>query len=107
VSPTSSRAGTRTAARSAPRRGDDLAVVPAVHDWLAEQLPDGLPADDGPEVSAAVQRHVREQLERLRGYPWVRERLEAGELRLRGWFYAIDTGLVLAHRPSVDAFLPL
>lgn len=91
----------------AKARGEDLAAVPAVRDWLAEQLPDGLPSDDGPEVAAAVQRHVREQLERLRGYPCVRERMESGELNLHGWFYEIHTGLVLAHQSSVDAFLPL
>lgn len=88
-------------------RGDDLGGVPAVRDWLTEHVPDELPDDDGPEVTAAVQRHVRAQLERLRGYPCVRERLAERRLRLHGWFYEIHTGLVLAHRPSVDAFLPL
>jgi carbonic anhydrase len=91
-------------------RGDDLAGVPSVRDWLTEQIADGLtdaPDEDGPEVTAAVQPHVRAQLERLRGYPCVRERLAERRLRLHGWFYEIHTGLVLAHRPSVDAFLPL
>ncbi|WP_405724508.1 carbonic anhydrase [Streptomyces sp. NBC_01537] len=88
-------------------RGDDLAGVPSVRDWLTEQVDDELPDDDGPEVTAAVQRHVRAQLERLRGYPCVRERLAERRLRLHGWFYEIHTGLVLAHRPSADAFLPL
>jgi carbonic anhydrase len=88
-------------------RGDDLGGVPAVRDWLTEQIPDELPDDDGPAVTAAVQRHVREQLERLRGYPCVRERLVERKLRLHGWFYEIHTGLVLAHQSSADAFLPL
>jgi carbonic anhydrase len=88
-------------------RGDDLGPVPAVRDWLTEQLPDGLPSDGGPDVSAAVQRHVKSQLARLRGYPCVSDRLAAGRLRLHGWFYEIHTGLVLAHQPAVDAFLPL
>jgi carbonic anhydrase len=88
-------------------RGDDLGGVPAVRDWLTEQVPAELPDDDGPAVTAAVQQHVREQLERLRGYPCVREQLAERKLRLHGWFYEIHTGLVLAHRPSVDAFLPL
>lgn len=87
--------------------GDDLTAVPAVRDWLAGQLSDGLPSDDGPSVAAAVQRNVREQLARLAEYPCVAERLEKGELNLHGWFYEIDTGLVLAHQRSVDAFLPL
>lgn len=94
-------------------RGDDLAAVPAVGGWLAAQLAEpGELAADGEEraqadVAAAVRRHVRAQLERLRGYPCVAEREAAGQLRLRGWFYAIDTGLVLEHQPHADAFLPL
>jgi carbonic anhydrase len=91
----------------AKARGEDLSAVPAVRDWLAEQLPDGLPDHDGPSVAAAVQRNVREQVARLREYPCVEERLARGELNLHGWFYEIDTGLVLAHQQSVDAFLPL
>lgn len=94
-------------------RGDDLAAVPAVGGWLEAQLAD--PAElaaDGEEraqadVAAAVQRHVRAQVERVRGYPCVAEREAAGQLRVRGWFYAIDTGLVLEHQPHADAFLPL
>lgn len=90
-------------------RGEDLTAVPAVRDWLAEQLPhqDDLPDHDGPSVAAAVQRNVREQLRRLRAYPCVGERLKKGALNLHGWFYEIHTGLVLAHQSSVDAFLPL
>lgn len=93
-------------------RGDDLAAVPAVEGWLTSQLaePTELAVDgdkEEPDVAAAVQRHVRAQLERLRGYPCVAEREAAGQLRLHGWFYAIDTGLVLEHRPNADAFLPL
>lgn len=59
------------------------------------------------DLSAAVQRHVRAQLGRLRDYPCVRERLDTGRLRLHGWFYSVDTGLVLEHHSSDDAFWPL
>ncbi|MCK7625138.1 carbonic anhydrase [Streptomyces sp. RS10V-4] len=88
-------------------RGEDLTGAPAVRDWLALQLSDELPGDDGPAVTAAVQHHVCRQLDRLRGYPCVRERLAAGEVRLHGWFYEVHTGAVSVHRPAADAFLPL
>ncbi|MBB5119219.1 carbonic anhydrase [Streptomyces eurocidicus] len=91
-------------------RGDDLTALPAVAGWLAAHLPDGLGThghDRDPGVHAAAQRNVRAQLETLRAYPSVRDRLAAGTLRLHGWFYGVDTGLVLAHDPGLDAFLPL
>ncbi|MFI9048591.1 carbonic anhydrase [Streptomyces sp. NPDC053427] len=91
----------------AKARGEDLTAAPAVRDWLAQQLSDELPDDAEPMVTAAVQQHVCEQIERLRGYPCVAERLAAGEVRLHGWFYEVHTGRVLAHDPAADAFLPL
>ncbi|MGP3988818.1 carbonic anhydrase [Streptomyces sp. 3N207] len=94
-------------------REEDLAAVPAVHGWLSTQLPSPveLAPDDAereqPDVAAAVQRHVRAQLARLRDYPCVAEREASGELALRGWFYTIDTGQVLELDTRSDAFLPL
>jgi carbonic anhydrase len=88
-------------------RGEDLGGAPAVRDWLAQQLSDELPDDEEPTVAAAVQQHVRQQLERLRGYPCVHERLATGEVNLHGWFYEVHTGLVAAHQPASDLFLPL
>ncbi|MQY03499.1 carbonic anhydrase [Actinomadura macrotermitis] len=94
-------------------RRDDLAAVPALRGWLADAVPappgqDGarprvaLPQDD---YADAVQAHVLDQLDRLRGYPAVRDRLAAGRIGLHAWFYEVHTGAVLAHRSG--AFLPL
>ncbi|MET9297329.1 carbonic anhydrase [Streptomyces sp. NPDC003077] len=91
----------------AKARGDDLTGVPSVQDWLARQLSDELPRDEAPTVATAVQRHVREQLDRLRDYPCVRERLDAGEVNLHGWFYEVHTAQVSAYEAATDSFLPL
>ncbi|MFD9210257.1 carbonic anhydrase [Streptomyces sioyaensis] len=88
-------------------RGEDLNGAPAVRDWLTQQVSDRLPQGEDAAVAAAVQQHVREQLDRLRGYPCVQERLSAGEVSLHGWFYEVHTGLVAAHHPATDLFLPL
>lgn len=93
-------------------RGEDLSVVPAVRAWLRNADPGALRGGDGadvfdPTVAGPVQRHVLAQLERLRGYPGVAQRLLDGRIRLHGWFYEIHTGLVLAHRPDSGLFLPL
>ncbi|MEW2555362.1 carbonic anhydrase [Streptomyces zhihengii] len=90
-------------------RGDDLTAVPAVRDWLAQESAAALPrgSAEDPAVTSAVQTHVLTQLLRLRAYPAVAQRLDAGRLRLHGWFYEVHTGRVLAHDVRSDAFLAL
>lgn len=88
-------------------RGDDLSGVPAVRDWLdegAELTPVDEPDQD---LAGPVQRHVLDQLARLRTHPSVARRVDGGLLALHGWFYEVHTGAVLTHRPGADAFLPL
>ncbi|GAA2439894.1 carbonic anhydrase [Actinomadura vinacea] len=108
------------AAVAARVRGDDLSHVPAMDGWLSHPAttPDQAPGDgpataaDGPararaELSEAVRRHVLAQLDRVRGYPCVADRLRQGRIGLHGWFYEVDTGTVSAHRPADGAFQPL
>lgn len=86
-------------------RGDDLTAVPAVQEWLAHAADEPKcddPAD--PTVAEAVQNHVLTQLLRLRSYPCIEQRLTAGRLRLRGWYYEVHTGAVREHRADTDSF---
>jgi carbonic anhydrase len=86
-------------------RHDDLTAVPAVRDWLAHAADEPKCADPSdPTVAEAVQNHVLAQLERLRSYPCVTRRLEAGELQLHGWYYEVHTGAVREHRATTDTF---
>lgn len=41
-----------------------------------------------------AQLNVVNQLEALRSYPVTKPRLDAGRLRLHGWYYEVDTGQV-------------
>ncbi|MFJ2155555.1 carbonic anhydrase [Streptomyces sp. NPDC087856] len=86
-------------------RGDDLAAVPAVRDWLAHAADDPAPSDTAdPTVAGAVQNHVLAQLLRLRSYPCVERRLADGRLRVHGWYYEVHTGAVLEHSADTDQF---
>lgn len=68
--------------------------------------PASVPPD--PDVlRRSEQRSVAIQLERLLGYPMVRERVEEGSLSLHGWHYVIEDGRVLALDVDRRAFLPL
>jgi carbonic anhydrase len=53
------------------------------------------------------QLNVLQQIEHLRTYPLVRERLAAGTLRLHGWWFDIGTGLVHVYRPRRERFVPI
>lgn len=86
-------------------RGDDLNSVPAVRDWLAHAAKEPECSDPtDPTVAEAVQNHVLTQILRLRSYPCVGRRLQAGELRLHGWYYEVHTGLVREHCADTDTF---
>ncbi|MBG0851729.1 carbonic anhydrase [Streptomyces spinoverrucosus] len=86
-------------------RHDDLTAVPAVRDWLAHAADEPKCSDPGdPTVAEAVQNHVLTQLERLRSYPGIAKRLDAGELRLHGWYYEVHTGITREHRAESGTF---
>jgi carbonic anhydrase len=91
---------------------DDPRTPPAVQRWLSDTGPHdetrkAADLSDGPALTSAVQRHVQVQLERLGGHPSVAKGLADGRLRLHGWFYAIDTGVVSVLEPQDGRFLPL
>ncbi|MEW1545733.1 carbonic anhydrase [Streptomyces tsukubensis] len=77
----------------------DLTGLPSVSQWVAFARPAltpmlGTPPDDA-TLARYVQLHVTAQLATLRGYPAVRAALDAGRLKLHGWYYRVDTAEVL------------
>lgn len=52
------------------------------------------------------QRAIVLQLERLMGYPMVRERVKAGQLTLHGWHYVIEDGEVHVFDMQAGRFVP-
>ena len=57
--------------------------------------------------SAAVSENVLVQLENLKAFPFVAERLESGRLQLSGWVFKIETGEVFGYEPEVGQFVRL
>ncbi|MBZ9643646.1 carbonic anhydrase [Streptomyces sp. PSKA30] len=88
-------------AMSALTHGTDLSGLPRVDAWLEHARPGLEPvlgeaarrAGD-PVLREVVQLNVRNQLAVLRGHPVARRMIDAGRLRLHGWYYEIDTGTV-------------
>ena len=55
-------------------------------------------------LTASVEENVLFQLENLRHFPFVAERLEARKLRLSGWVFKIGTGEVFRYDPEIEEF---
>src|SRR5262249_51789282 len=86
----------------------------AVARWLAEtsNIPKLIEERYGtlePEarVTAAVQENVLLQLENLRSFECVAERLDRGTLKMSGWVFKIATGQVFDYDPETEQFLAL
>lgn len=75
--------------------------------WLELGREAALPVQVTPEaLRRTEQRSVVLQLERLMGYPMVRERVEAGRLALHGWHYVIEDGEVHVFDLRSGSFVP-
>jgi carbonic anhydrase len=75
--------------------------------WLDLGREAALPVQVSPEaLRRTEQRAVVLQLERLMGYPMVRERVEAGLLALHGWHYVIEDGEVHVFDVKTGQFVP-
>ena len=75
--------------------GAEIGHLPAMRSWLTTHGGAETPArQPDPALRAEGQRHVTTQLSTLLEYPFVRDRADRGDLRVHGWFYDIETGVV-------------
>lgn len=86
--------------------------LPAVTRWMRNGLDArrrvmAMKLPEAEQLLAITERNVVVQLEHLRTYPAVRERLEAGKLRIAGWVYDIEHGKVLEYDAAKDCFVTL
>lgn len=91
--------------------GQDL-PAPHLKDWLKHsqkalaQLKRGTRiGEDLPEHNKLSQLNVLRQLDNLRTYPIVSERLKAGRVRLHGWYFDIAQAEVLAYDEKAKKFV--
>ncbi|GAA2807575.1 carbonic anhydrase [Crossiella cryophila] len=87
--------------------GAALDHLPTMRGWLSRhhRLPEAITSID-PALRAEGQQHLLNQLRALETYPFIQDRVRAGELRVHGWFYDIETGDVLTPA-AATAFGPL
>ena len=87
---------------------------PNLNGWLEHgkaaltRLKDNSKLGEGlPDHDRLSQHNVLLQMEHIASYPWVKERLEAGTLRLHGWWFDIGTAQVHAWRAATGRFIPM
>ena len=109
------RAMIDTACGTAPESGflgSWLAIASTVPAQALAELAAGgrtdLTADALHACAAVVERRsILHSIDNLRGYPWIRERIEAGALAVHGWWFDLDDGRLWATHPETGAFLPV
>ncbi|WP_426753273.1 carbonic anhydrase [Myxococcus sp. Y35] len=87
---------------------------PNLNGWLEHGKPALQRMKDNPKLGEGLpdydrlsQHNVLLQMEHIASYPWVKERLDAGSLRLHGWWFDIGTAQVHTWRPSLGRFIPM
>ncbi|HLT30993.1 MAG TPA: carbonic anhydrase [Myxococcaceae bacterium] len=77
-------------------------------DRAVQRLKSGEFAETGlPEQDRLSQINVLQQLEHLRSYPMVSERIATGEVRLHAWWFDIHAATVHDYREDLGRFVPI
>ena len=91
---------------------EKMETLPAVKAWLQQAETTMRIAEDhythlsGDALfTATIKENVLVQLDHLRTHPSVATRLRAGDLRLHGWVYSIETGEVWAYDDVQKSFV--
>ena len=89
----------------------DMSQQPALSRWLDLARPSQRDVDfamrdltDEARHLAIVERNVVNQLENVRSYPFIRERLETEQLSLHGWVYQLETQQFSVYVPEINEF---
>jgi carbonic anhydrase len=105
---------TRCGAMQAVMNPESMNRLPLVKRWLAQtaRVRDIVNAryahlDTDARWSAAVSENVLVQLENLRAFPFLAERLERGALRMSGWVFHLESGRMFEFDPATGQFSPM
>lgn len=101
--------GIRALMRKAGDGGD--AVDGFIHSWMAivdqarRKIVTEMPrASVEEQATACEQEAIVISLDNLQTFPWIRERVEHGALRLHGWYFDLRAGQLLRYNPGTRCF---
>jgi carbonic anhydrase len=84
--------------------GTWVSIAREVRDRVFRELPQ---ESDAVKTRACEHWSIGLSLRNLMTFPWIRERVEAGKLKLHGWYFDINAGELLAYSPETQTFSPL
>jgi carbonic anhydrase len=94
--------------------GTEVAHLPGLTRWLRHgnhSLARFMATEPGEDAEAPLARlcqiNVMQQLDNLLTYPWLRNRVERGELELVGLYLDLESADVRVLDPSAEAFVPV
>jgi len=90
---------------------EDLNDSQFIHRWvsIAQEAKEWVKVNHATEsnavqLKACEQRAILVSLQNLMGFDFVRERVEAGSLRLHGWYFDLAAGELLCYNPESNKF---
>ncbi len=81
-----------------------LSIAAPVREHVREHYADCDPAS---QVAIAERASILVSLDNLLSYPWLRERVTAGQLTLTGWYFDINDGALHGFDLATRQFMPL
>lgn len=59
------------------------------------------------QINACEEESIKVSLENLMTFPWIKERVDAGNLGLHGWYFDLETGFLTVYDAEQGEFKPL
>lgn len=88
---------------------DKIQTAPNLKAWLRHGEPTLNRLTQKPEnlteVNYLSQQNVLQQIEHLKSYPIVQEKISQGELQLHAWWFELSTAFVYAYEESMSQFI--
>ncbi len=81
--------------------GNWMKIASRARERVLEELPE---ANAEEKLCACEQASILVSLENLLTFPWIKERVQAGSLRLHGWYFDIEQGSMVAYNPYAKCF---
>jgi carbonic anhydrase len=84
--------------------GTWVTIARQARERVLREMPEAPAAD---QAKACEQWAISLSLDNLLSFPWIRERVEAGNLTVHGWYFDFDSGELLGYSAETDEFVPL